>query len=540
MNAIFLGHSTLLDSGVLQLQNGNRIFQGMLPKQRGALPNLELGSLLRLTGVCRLVKNATAEPSKSDPDFELLLCAPSHVVLLEAPPWWNWRRLLWVGGIFIGVVTVAGAWIVMTLRKNRLLKQAHQELRKAADELEIRVEHRTADLAKSNAGLSHEQALLRTLLDNASDFIYFKDANSRFVRCSLSLCARSGLAHEQMVGKTDFDLSLEEFARSAFEDEQEIIRTGKPLVGKLEREVHPDGRITWVLTTKMPWRDPEGKIIGTFGISRDVTSIKEAEAKLEQVHQQLVDASRKAGQAEVASSVLHNVGNVLNSVNVSVGVIADRFRHGKSENLAKAIGLLREHEADLSDFISHDSRGAKLIPYLEGVAELYVQEEKRMIQEVLGLGENVNHIIKIVAMQQDYATASAVIEPVNLAEVAEGALKMQSAAYSHHSIRVVREFDPLPTIVADKHKIIQILVNLLQNSMSACSEQQSAEKVVSVRLQKSGDDRIRVEVCDNGAGIAGVSPGKQLKQLTGLESRRKIVDTWHARYAWNMPGRSIT
>ena len=153
MKAIFLGHSTLLDSDVLQLQNGNRIFQGMLPKQRGALPELEPGSLLHLTGVCRLVKNAAAEASKSDPDFELLLCAPSNVVLLEAPPWWNWRRLLWVGGIFIGVVTVAGTWIAMILRKNRLLKQAHQELRKAADELEIRVEHRTADLAKASAEL---------------------------------------------------------------------------------------------------------------------------------------------------------------------------------------------------------------------------------------------------------------------------------------------------------------------------------------------------------------------------------------------------
>ena len=511
-NAAYLGYVALADNYVFRFEANGHIFQGTLRRDKGAPPALELGSRVRVTGMTAgraTGGDALATKDPLAPDFDMLILSPNDVVFISGPVWWTWRRLLWVSVIFLVVVTTAVIWIATILRKNRLLKVAQLELQKANDELEARVEHRTADLAKANSELGwantelgHEQALLRALLDNASDFIYFKDASSHFVRCSLSLCAKSRLEHAEMVGKTDFDLFQEEHAQSTFEDEQEIIRTGEPLIGQLEKEVHTDGRIAWVMTTKMPWRDPEGNIIGTFGISRDITSIKEAEARLEQVHQQLVDASRKAGQAEVAASVLHNVGNVLNSVNVSVGLIADRFRRKKSKNLAKAIGLLQEHQADLSDFISHDSRGTMLIPYLEGLAQHFIQEEDRMIEEIRSLEENVNHIIEIVAMQQNYGTVGAVVETVDLIDLAEGALKMQSTENLYDSVKIVREFDPVPTIMADKHEILQILVNLLQNAKRACSEQHSTDNVVIVRLQKNGNNRVRIEVCDSGIGIA--------------------------------------
>src|ERR1017187_10431622 len=113
----------------------------------------------------------------------------------------------------------------------------------------------------------------------------------------------------------------------------------------MEEETHLDGRVTWALTNKLPWRDKNGNIIGTFGVSQNITAIKEAEAKLEAAHKQLVEVSRRAGMAEVATSVLHNVGNVLNSVNICSTLLADRLKKSKVANLSKVFALLREQEA---------------------------------------------------------------------------------------------------------------------------------------------------------------------------------------------------
>ena len=137
-------------------------------------------------------------------------------------------------------------------------------------------EHKRAEEA-----LDRERSLLRALMDNIPDHIYFKDSASRFVRINKALADRFGLSNPvQAVGKMDFDFFTEEHARTAYEDEQGIVRTGQPLVGLEEKETWPDGRETWVSTTKMPLRDRAGQIIGTFGISRDITDRKGAEEAL--------------------------------------------------------------------------------------------------------------------------------------------------------------------------------------------------------------------------------------------------------------------
>ena len=133
----------------------------------------------------------------------------------------------------------------------------------------------------STAPESLDSSILRVLMDTSADRIYFKDLDSRFVRNNAaharSLGARSP---DECVGKTDFDFFSREHAEHAFRDEQEIIRTGKPIISQLERLTMRDGRKGWASSTKMPWRDASGRIIGTFGLTRDVTATKEAEEKL--------------------------------------------------------------------------------------------------------------------------------------------------------------------------------------------------------------------------------------------------------------------
>jgi PAS domain S-box-containing protein len=134
--------------------------------------------------------------------------------------------------------------------------------------------------------LSQERYLLHTLLENVPDNIYFKDAVGRFVRINKALTTYFGLTDPaQALGKTDFDFFTEEHARAACADEQEIMRTGQPVVGKEERETWLDNRVRWVSTTKMPFRDKDGTIIGTFGVSRDITKLKLVEEALRESEQ---------------------------------------------------------------------------------------------------------------------------------------------------------------------------------------------------------------------------------------------------------------
>jgi PAS domain S-box-containing protein len=129
--------------------------------------------------------------------------------------------------------------------------------------------------------LVEERRLLHTLMDNLPDRIYFKDRESHFTRINLALAKQYGLSHPaQAIGKTDFDFYSQDQAREFDWDEEEIIRTGQPIVGKEEKQIWPDGHVTWLSTTKMPVRNGNGEIIGTFGVSRDITERKRTEEAL--------------------------------------------------------------------------------------------------------------------------------------------------------------------------------------------------------------------------------------------------------------------
>jgi len=154
--------------------------------------------------------------------------------------------------------------------------------------------------------LARERDLLRTLLDYSTDLIYFKDLQSRFVQCSRIMVERFGFTRmEDVAGKSDFDFYGEVHARPAFDDEQEIIRSGKPMIGKLEKETHIDCHVTWCLTTKMPWRDQGGKVIGTFGTSKDVTAMQEVERDRHLMEMQLRQAQKLESIGQLAAGIAH-------------------------------------------------------------------------------------------------------------------------------------------------------------------------------------------------------------------------------------------
>ena len=294
-------------------------------------------------------------------------------------------------------------------------------------------------LAATLGEFKQERNLLSALLDNSGDCIYFKDRESRFLRCSANMAKifhTHGVA--EVVGKCDRDFFSEEHARDAFVDEQNIIQTGEPVMGKVEKETWPDGHVSWALTSKMPLRNEAGEVVGTFGISKDITPLKEAEAKLNQAHKQLVETSRQAGMAEVATSVLHNVGNVLNSVNVSSSMIADKLRSSKVANLAKSVELLRAHKEDLGIFLTKDPKGKQLHRLSAQAGRLSgAGTGGDCGAKSAPLVANIVHIKEIVAMQQNYASSSGVLENIKAADLVEDALRMNNGAMVRHNVKIV-------------------------------------------------------------------------------------------------------
>ena len=226
--------------------------------------------------------------------------------------------------------------------------------------------------------------------------------------------------------------------------------------------------------------------------------VRERTAELETLHQQLVEISRKAGMAEVATGVLHNVGNVLNSVNVSSSVVTERLKKSGIAHLSKAVTLLRDHQDDLATFVTSDPTGKQLPSFLSQLADHLIGEQAGVLDELANLQKNVEHIKEIVSSQQAYASSGGLSEMINLHEILEDALRIHHSAIMRHDINVVKEFTDIPQVLADKHKLLQILVNLLSNAKHAMKE--SALKNLTLKIN-SADRSVSVSVADSGCGI---------------------------------------
>jgi PAS domain S-box-containing protein len=226
-----------------------------------------------------------------------------------------------------------------------------------------------------------------------------------------------------------------------------------------------------------------------------------AEETLRSLNKQLLETSRQAGMAEVATSVLHNVGNVLNSINTSSALLSDKIHRSGLDNLGKAVALMQAHKADLGDYLTQDPKGRELPGFLALLSEHLTEEHDEIIQEVASLNRNVEHIKQIVAMQQNYAHVSGVSELLNVAELVDDALRLNEAAMERHQIQVVRDCPPTLTATVDKHKVLQILVNLIRNAKYALDEGSPAHKQMTLRVGATKEDHVQISVIDNGVGI---------------------------------------
>jgi len=238
----------------------------------------------------------------------------------------------------------------------------------------------------------------------------------------------------------------------------------------------------------------------TQELQQEVTEHTQAQAELERVHRQLVDSSRQAGMAEIATNVLHNVGNVLNSVNVSAILASELAQKSKADGLGRVVELMREHAHDLGEFIASDPRGKHLPVHLGHLADHLKTEQAAIVKELDSLRSNIEHIKDIVAMQQSYAKVAGVHEIISVVDLLEDSLRMNTGALARHGVELVRDFEGQPLVNMDKHKVLQILVNLVRNAKYACSESGLPDRRVTLSV-RSANGRARIVVADNGVGI---------------------------------------
>jgi signal transduction histidine kinase len=165
--------------------------------------------------------------------------------------------------------------------------------------------------------------------------------------------------------------------------------------------------------------------------------------------------------------------------------------------------LLRAHAGDLGAFLTTDPRGRRVPEFVESLAQDWAGEQARLLKEIESLQQNIDHIKDIVSMQQSYATMVSLVEPLPPAALMEDAVRMNSAALSRHEVRVLRDFQPVPLVSAEKAKVLQILVNLVRNAKYACDDGPNpADKAITLRLALApGGRAVRLVVADNGVGI---------------------------------------
>jgi signal transduction histidine kinase len=226
--------------------------------------------------------------------------------------------------------------------------------------------------------------------------------------------------------------------------------------------------------------------------------------ELRDAQAELVTTARRAGMAEIATNVLHNVGNVLNSVNISAGVVSSQMRASKSQGLARAVQLMNEHAADLGDFLTRDPKGKLLPDYLSKLAEALAVEQQGIVTELEQLTNSVEHIKDIVATQQSYAGAGSVVASVQIRELVEDALRMNAGALTRHEVTVVKELAEVPPLPLDRHRVLQILINLISNAKQAMSGVGGQSNRMTLRVGEidlATGRCLRISVEDDGEGI---------------------------------------
>jgi PAS domain S-box-containing protein len=374
-------------------------------------------------------------------------------------------------------------------------------LEQSRDELETRVQERTSALVAATTRIHENEARMRAIVEHAADGIVTMSEAGIIELFNPTASAIYGYDQGELIGQPIGLLFANDWGIDA---DAKIVQTGAAPPVNLGR------------SAEVVFRRKSGEVFpGQMALSEmvvgerrlftaivsDISDRRRAEVERREMNERLVAASRSAGMAEVATSVLHNVGNVLTSVSVSATLLAQTVRESKVKGLGKAASLMELHASDLGAFVTADPSGRQLPEYLKQLALRLEAEQAATLNELDALFKNVEHVKAVVRMQQSYARGGReVSETLALQEVVEEALRIGGCNFAMLGVDVCRDYARMPPVVVDRHKVIQILVNLFTNAGHALAGREAARRLI-VRTRAQGTT-VSVVVIDNGVGIA--------------------------------------
>ena len=412
---------------------------------------------------------------------------------------YQWRRTRSLFVAACALMAAIGFVTFITRSISGPLKRQASELQSANEALQTEV----AERARMEAALRTAEEKYRSIFENSVEGIFQTTEEGRYLVANPTLARIYGYdsVADLQASVTDISRGLYVNPQRREEFRRRIKQSGE--IHQFDSEIYrKDGSVIWISEHARAAYDDAGALLYYEGTVEDITERKRNEELLEKLNKQLMDTSRRAGMAEVATGVLHNVGNVLNSVNVSALLITDRLSKSRVSHLTQVSATLRENAGNLGTFITADPKGSKIPGFIASLAERLANEQAELLREAEGLSKNIAHIKDIVAVQQDYAKVSGVVEVLPAASLVDDALEMNGAAFDRHRVEVDRVFENVPPVRVEKHKVLQILINVIRNAKYAVSESRRLDKRITVSIHRNGNNCVKIAVADNGIGIA--------------------------------------
>ncbi len=367
-------------------------------------------------------------------------------------------------------------------------------------ELEAKIALRTAELATSYEATRASEYFYHSLVESLPQIIVRKDADGRITYANTAFAEFAGRPLAEIVGRTDAEIFPPEVAAQSRANDVRVMADGKPLEHEHVVEL-PGNERRFLHVKTVPLHDRERGSLGVQVLYWDTTSFREVQERLKQAQNELLEASRLAGIAEMATGILHNLGNALTTVNTTTTLALSRAQRSKVGSFVAAVRLLAEHQERLAEFLSQDERGKKLPSFLQQLAERLTHERDGLVRDLQSLQVNVDHIKQLVAAQQDLARPGGVVETVPAIDLLEGALRISESSLVAANIAVNRDFKTTPMVSVERHKVLQIVGNLIKNAKDSLEASDVVEKRIVVTVAMSAGQSVEVSISDNGVGI---------------------------------------